>query len=98
MRSPDASSCSWVSTSAIIHVFCTNGINFFFIVCSLPLLVRDGYCDDSTNTKECSFDGGDCCGCNVNTQYCTECRCLTGEKCDSTTKEATTPKEPGNTL
>ena len=25
---------------------------------------------------ECTYDGGDCCGPNVNTQYCTECSCL----------------------
>jgi len=24
---------------------------------------------------ECSYDGEDCCGPNVNTQYCTECSC-----------------------
>ena len=25
---------------------------------------------------ECTYDGGDCCGPNVNTQYCTECSCI----------------------
>ena len=24
----------------------------------------------------CNYDGGDCCGPNVNTQYCTYCECL----------------------
>ena len=28
---------------------------------------------------ECNFDGGDCCGPNVNTVYCTQCQCLTGD-------------------
>ena len=28
---------------------------------------------------ECSFDGGDCCGPDINTQYCTDCQCLDGE-------------------
>ena len=38
----------------------------------------DGYCDDSNNHFDCSFDGGDCCGSNVNTLVCTECQCLEG--------------------
>ena len=38
----------------------------------------DGYCDDINNNLECSYDGGDCCGPNVNTQYCSECLCLEG--------------------
>ena len=25
---------------------------------------------------DCSYDGGDCCGPNVNTQYCTVCLCI----------------------
>ena len=40
--------------------------------------VGDGYCDDETNTESCYYDGGDCCGSNVNTQYCTGCVCLEG--------------------
>ena len=42
-------------------------------------MIGDRYCDDTTNTLECSFDGGDCCGPDVNTQYCTDCQCLDGE-------------------
>ena len=38
--------------------------------------IGDGYCDDINNNAECSFDGGDCCGCIVNTEYCNECQCL----------------------
>ena len=40
--------------------------------------IGDNYCDDINNYVECNFDGGDCCGSNVNTQYCTECLCLEG--------------------
>ena len=40
--------------------------------------VGDGYCDDVANTESCTYDGGDCCGANVNTQYCTECQCMDG--------------------
>ena len=35
----------------------------------------NGYCDDQTNLEACDFDGGDCCGDNVNTDYCTVCIC-----------------------
>ena len=27
---------------------------------------------------ECNYDGGDCCGPSVNTQYCTYCQCIEG--------------------
>ena len=40
--------------------------------------ITDGYCDDINNHLACNYDGGDCCGSNVNTQYCTECQCLEG--------------------
>jgi len=43
--------------------------------CENAAWAGDGYCDDSTNTAECNFDDGDCCGANVNMQYCTECQC-----------------------
>ena len=43
--------------------------------CENAAWAGDGYCDDSTNTAECNFDDGDCCGGNVNMQYCTECQC-----------------------
>jgi hypothetical protein len=38
--------------------------------------IADGYCDDINNNLACTYDGGDCCGANVNTQYCSECLCL----------------------
>ena len=38
----------------------------------------DGFCDDSTNIIECNYDGGDCCGSNVDDQYCTQCLCIEG--------------------
>ena len=40
-----------------------------------PDWITDGYCDDINNKLNCNYDGGDCCGSNVNTQYCTECQC-----------------------
>ena len=42
---------------------------------SNPSWIGDGYCDDETNNAGCNFDGGDCCGENINTQYCNECIC-----------------------
>jgi hypothetical protein len=33
--------------------------------------IGDGICDDDANTFDCNFDGGDCCGPNVNTGACT---------------------------
>ena len=38
--------------------------------------IADGYCDDINNDNSCNFDGGDCCGSNVITYYCSECLCL----------------------
>ena len=35
----------------------------------------DGYCNDKNNNKGCFFDGGDCCGTQVNRDFCTECHC-----------------------
>merc|ERR1711981_279627 len=40
--------------------------------------VGDGFCDDGCNTAANKFDGGDCCGSNVNTQWCSKCQCLQG--------------------
>ena len=38
--------------------------------------VGDGWCDDGNNNAECTFDGGDCCGDDVKTTFCTDCLCL----------------------
>ena len=56
-------------------------VNYFFsidpnpLVCELPDYHGDGYCDDTNNNEECLFDGGDCCGPDINLDYCTECIC-----------------------
>ena len=41
-------------------------------------MIGNNYCDDVNNNESCFFDGGDCCGPNVNTNVCTECQCLEG--------------------
>ena len=50
-------------------------------ICSTPtfqLLVGDGRCDDFVNVEHegCEWDGGDCCGPDVNTDHCSQCECL----------------------
>ena len=44
-------------------------------------LVGDGYCNDELNTDNCTYDGGDCCGVNVNSELCSECVCKLQETC-----------------
>ena len=41
-----------------------------------PSLVGNGYCNDEANIEECGFDGGDCCGSCINSDYCVDCACL----------------------
>ena len=48
-----------------------------------PSWVGDEQCDDETNNEGCLFDGGDCCGPNVNTDYCTLCVCHEYLNCDA---------------
>ena len=47
-----------------------------YIGCLFPSWAGDNYCDDENNYQGCDFDGGDCCGDNVNTSYCYDCECL----------------------
>ena len=45
------------------------------LACGNPLMSGDGYCDDINNNAGCNFDGGDCCGDNVDKRYCSKCIC-----------------------
>ena len=38
-------------------------------------MIGNNWCDDETNNENCNFDGGDCCGLYVQTNYCKECLC-----------------------
>jgi len=63
--------------------------------------VGDGYCDDGNNNADCNYDGGDCCGSNVNTAYCSQCQCLEVDNSPSsydarTQSLITTPKSQGS--
>ena len=44
--------------------------------CRSPKHFGDNYCDDNNNNESCDWDGGDCCGDDVNTTYCSLCKCL----------------------
>merc|ERR1712045_958243 len=44
--------------------------------CKVKSWKGDKYCDDDNNNCGCGWDGGDCCGSNVNKSYCKECKCL----------------------
>ena len=44
--------------------------------CGNPNWKGDKECDDENNNCGCEWDGGDCCGSNVNTDYCSACECL----------------------
>ena len=60
--------------------------NWFCIpACSSPFphYIGDGWCEDENNNAGCGFDGGDCCGPDVKTSYCSACECL-GENIPST--------------
>merc|ERR1711910_228913 len=56
--------------------------------CGSPQWKGDDWCDDENNNCGCEWDGGDCCGDNVKTQYCDECLCLDPSEKDTTTTEA----------
>ena len=50
---------------------------FSHLGCPYPYAwIGNNFCNDQTNNAECNYDGGDCCGVNVNTNLCFECACL----------------------
>ena len=49
----------------------------YFVACTMPSwMIGDGFCQDLANNEVCEWDGGDCCGNNVNSDYCNDCECL----------------------
>merc|ERR1711963_861782 len=58
--------------------------------CGSPQWATDQWCDDENNNADCDWDGGACCGDNVNTQYCTACECLDPNNGGPTTTTTTT--------
>ena len=61
---PDSFCLEAEETTTVVTFYCNQG------------WIGDAYCDDVNNNVGCYFDGGDCCGPNVNTAYCTDCLCL----------------------
>merc|ERR1712193_365641 len=51
--------------------------------CGSPQWQGDNFCDDENNNAECAFDGGDCCGDDVNETYCNACECLEQGECEA---------------
>jgi len=65
--------------------------------CGSPQWANDQWCDDENNNAECAWDGGACCGDDVNTQYCSACECLdpaNGGPTTTTTTTTTTQPPP----
>merc|ERR1719225_981819 len=58
--------------------------------CDSPQFVGDNNCDDGNNNEGCGWDGGDCCGDSVNTQFCSACECLDPNGGDNGTNEPPT--------
>ena len=53
-------------------------MGLFHLECPQLHLIGNGFCNDETNNADCNFDGGDCCGSCINTDYCTSCNCKEG--------------------
>ena len=58
--------------------------------CEKPDWKGDNYCDDENNVESCDWDGGDCCGDNVVSTYCSACECLDPNYATTTTTTTTT--------
>ena len=82
-----------------VVIWGVNYSDFIFIgTCGgITSYIGDSYCDDNNNNLECNYDGGDCCGPNVNTDYCTECLCLDDVTTLTPTTSSSTPS-PTHTI
>ena len=66
------------STPSIHVEMACQSFDRFLLECENTLWVGDGYCDDVTNNEQCNFDGEDCCGIEINIEFCTKCQCFGG--------------------
>ena len=57
----------------IVHIIMI--VLLFQESCIYPSWKGDGVCDDANNFPGCEFDGGDCCGSDVNLYSCSTCVC-----------------------
>ena len=60
-------------------MFCTDATDTYTKSCYNNEWIGDGYCDDETNNENCHYDGGDCCGSDIDKDYCEICACHTSE-------------------
>merc|ERR1712051_715911 len=64
--------------------FCTDCTCYLVENCAAgftPSVVGNDFCNDGTNNEICNYDGGDCCGYTVNTDFCIDCICHFNETC-----------------
>ena len=66
------------NTSASISTKTPITTSAFSTACDLRDQIGDGFCNDETNNPNCEYDGGDCCGDDVDETYCTYCYCFSG--------------------
>ena len=55
----------------------------FLIAQIFNALIGNGHCNDEANNAEHSYDGGDCCGYNINKVHCSLCICHNEEVCEA---------------
>ena len=66
---------------------CSECICYDDLPCDAPIeLIGNGFCDDETNNQKCEFDGGDCCGDCIKTDYCLNCVCYVPSAIDYSCK------------
>ena len=57
------------------HLYILVSQKHYSFECPKPMWQGDGRCDDINNIEICKFDGGDCCGSNVDKSFCIQCEC-----------------------
>ena len=57
------------------HLYILVSQKHYSFECPKPMWQGDGRCDDINNIEICKFDGGDCCGPNVDKSFCKQCEC-----------------------
>ena len=68
--------CSTITDELSVRSGSAGSVHDTLEGCRAPKSFGDGFCDDDNNNEACSWDGGDCCGNDVKTDYCFECKCL----------------------
>ena len=74
-----------VNTLFCTHCICLENVTYG-ADCRHQSSKGNGVCNDFANTKECDYDGGDCCLEGGNYDYCADCECILGSTSDSLQK------------